>query len=133
MIYKEPIEKTIIDDYLSARGLERIIYQIYGSYIEPEIIYKKALSKDKKARTVFHLFGQLLGKGLSPYLVKFSPAHLVFGGQVSKSFTFMEQSFRDSLDRMNQEMKISVSSNTSLSTIKGLNYLKNQEENQLYI
>lgn len=133
MIYKEPIEKTIIDDYLSARGLERIIYQIYGSYIEPEIIYKKALSKDKKARTVFHLFGQLLGKGLSPYLVKFSPAHLVFGGQVSKSFTFMEQSFRDRLDRMNQEMKISVSSNTSLSTIKGLNYLKNQEENQLYI
>lgn len=130
MIYMEPFKESIIDDYISARGVTNIIKEVYGSVISIEEVYKNALSNQEQALEVFHKFGQNIGLALYPYIESFQPSEIVFGGQISKSFEFMKKGILEKLRMTNEPVKLRVSDNTSITTIRGLFKLK--KEGRIY-
>lgn len=127
MIYNEPFKKSIIDNYLSARGLEKIIQEVYGEYVSPEDVALNASYNQDDAITVYYNFGRNIGEALNNYLLAFQPSEIVFGGQISKSFHLMEKGFRDGLDLKLNSLNCRCSINTSFITIRGLNSLQKKE------
>lgn len=125
MLFSQPFRGGVLDDYLSARGLTKIVYDIYGKKIELKEVSNYAKNFDFQAIEAFRRYGCLIAEALIPIIRYLNLDELVFGGQISKSFVF----FRGELDRvlkMNQiKIQLRTSKDTSLSTMKGLYYLKN--------
>lgn len=128
MIFNEKFKSSIIDDYISARGLSKIITTIFGESLQPEKVFALAENDQDDALKVFDIFGENIGLALIPFLIDFKPDEIVFGGQISKSFKYMRRSMLKILDEKSLKINVRVSKNTSLATIQGLNSLKNLKE-----
>jgi glucokinase len=124
MIFDEPYKDGTIDDYLSARGLEQIIEQTLGEKASPKIVYDRAKDGEQAAVEAFNQFGQQVAEILSPYVKMFHPDEIVLGGQISKSFEFMETGIHNIFIRENIQVKIRATKDTSKAVIQGLNTLK---------
>lgn len=133
MIYNELFKNSIIDDYLSARGFSKIIQDDYGDNLTPVEIYHLAISGNQQAIRVFDLFGRNIGEALAPYIKQFQPDEIVFGGQISKGFQYMEYAIRKVFDQMASDYELRVSEDTSYSAIQGLDYLKNQQGEDIFV
>lgn len=123
MIYDEPFKNGLIDDYLSARGLAKIIRKIYGNDVPLMDIVNGLTTNDHNARLVFDEFGSWLGEALKPFIASFSPDVLVLGGQISKSFSAFEPNLKAGLGTAAQGLPIHISQDTSMATLRGLNDL----------
>ncbi|WP_303753701.1 ROK family protein [Enterococcus sp. S86.2] len=126
MIYNERFNNSVIDDYISARGLEDIISEKYGYRVNIEKIASKAETGNKDATDIFFQFGENIGLALRPFLENFSPSAVIFGGQISKSFKFMEEGFNKGVGDLKID-HIGVSKDTSYSTIRGLMRLSKKQ------
>ncbi|WMJ85894.1 ROK family protein [Anaerocolumna sp. MB42-C2] len=117
-IYKTPFKNSIIDDYISVRGLQTISKRFYSEPTEGIVLYERAIRKEEAALNTFREFGDNLAKAMIPYLKTFGPDCLVLGGQISKSFQF----FGSQLEEFCQKYNISVrlTEDTSMSILKGL-------------
>lgn len=129
MIFNEKFADGIIDDYISARGFNRLVENEIGDCKSPVEIFNLAKMGDDGARRVFRLFGKNIGKALVPYIISFRPNVICFGGQISKGFVFMEAEIRKAFDFYSY--KLIVSKDTSYSTIRGLYYLKTRGDEYL--
>ena len=121
-IYNTPFRKSIIDDYISVRGLERITQDYYNEKLDGYALYQKAKEHDNRAFEIFNEFGRLLLLGIEPFLEGFKPELLILGGQISKSFCF----FGEELNAYCMAHGISIVSakDTSISIWKGLLHAK---------
>lgn len=128
MIYNEPFGETVIDDYISARGLQKISKHYYFDEIDGKMLGKQAEKKVESALEVFKEFGSDFGKFLVPYLLEFNPDEIVLGGQISESFHFFEESIKKEFPEPLKGLTIKVSKDTSLSTLRGLFILEGMEK-----
>lgn len=127
MIYNQPFGKGVVDDYASARGLEKIISKHLFDPMSGEDLFNQAEEGSQIALEIFNEFGMVLGKAINPFITKFQPEEIVFGGQISKSFRFFEHSLRESLNDGFEARVIRISEDTTLSTLEGL-FILNEEE-----
>lgn len=128
MIYDCPFKASIIDDYVSARGLARIVFAVCGENRPAPLVYEQAKAGQAEALNVFQHFGQTVGQALAPFVAQFLPDELVFGGQISKSFMYMQPSLLAELKGIDFKGQLRVASDTSFSTILGLKNLAKRKK-----
>ncbi len=117
-IYNTPFRDSVIDDYLSVRGLDAICQRIMEKSLSGLELYQLCMSGNKNALAVYKEFGEILADCLVDFLDKYVPDTLVFGGQISKSFLF----FGDRVTKLCREknIKILMEPDTSYRTMQGL-------------
>lgn len=127
-IYKEPFKASIIDDYISKRGIAKLAKES-GVHIRENEIKSLARMADhghEKAREVFYTFGQYIGEALLPYVTAFDPEALILGGQISKSMHLFLDGIDEKIDQ--STVLIDVTNDTSISTFHGIGALLKQSK-----
>lgn len=117
-IYNTAYRDSIIDDYISARGLAKITARYFDNSLDGLAIEELSNQGDSRARAVLSEFGEDVCGAIAPFLRSFKPDTLVFGGQISKSFHVFGKTVEELCDKLG--IKIVVSFNTSDSILKGL-------------
>lgn len=125
-IYKDPFGSTIVDDYISKRGILKLAKELGINIKDNEVktLANMAKNNHKQAKGVFHTFGENIGKALHPYVKSFSPQAIIFGGQISKSIDLFIDGIYQTLG--NKEIVIKCSNDTSESTFVGIGSLIEQ-------
>ena len=112
-IYNIPFKNSIIDDYISARG----IINFYNSLSNNKINNVKDISllynKDINAKITFDSFGKDLFDVLNLILTDFKAKNIILGGQISKSYNLFKN------DLLSLNANIHLSKDTSKSTLIG--------------
>ncbi len=117
-IYSTKFKDSIIDDYISARGILKIYKDLTGETLnQVKPIADKALNGDNLSIKTFETFGFNLAQAMNIFVKSFNPDNLIIGGQISKSYNLFEKSFLENLDK---KLNIYVSPTTSESTIIGI-------------
>lgn len=118
-VYNLSFKDSIVDDYISSRGIFRIIKEM-GLCLDLslETIAEGARNGNSSMIKVFNRFGQLLGEMLLPWLQKFHPDVVVIGGQISNSYDLYKNQLLTYLGK--ESVNIIISENTSYSTFVGL-------------
>ena len=75
---------------------------------------------DATALEVFRRVGEFIGKTIRPILEEQKTACLLFGGQISRSFRFMEEAVRTELEGLPDLKTITTVSDFSNAAFKGL-------------
>lgn len=120
-IYPTPFKDSILDDYLSRRGLEQLTENQLGFCCDGLLLSELCRKEDPKALDCFQQFGVWIAQGLAPFLISYKPDCLILGGQVMRSSAY----FLDPLKKLCQEQNITVqiTEDTSLRAIQGLSSL----------
>lgn len=93
-IWKSPLEKEHVENFVSGAGLTQLFKTRTGRNISGEDIQRLAEKGDSDALSVFAEFGYFLGKTLAWIVNCFDPDAIVLGGSVAHSFVFFEQPMR---------------------------------------
>ena len=117
-IYNIPCRDTILEDYVSKRGVLRG----YDGKSAKEVA-KMAYDGDYSAIARFEECGALLSGAVAPILEKFKIEQVLFGGQISRSFSLFEGSVRAGLSRVECIRRIAPVSDISNATFNGLRVL----------
>lgn len=128
MIYNQEFKGKIIDDYISARGLEKLIEKRYTESMKGSDLFEQASSGSSTAIKVFEEFGKMIGQAISPFVEQFQPDEIVLGGQISKSYQFFKRELMLSLNLDNREIIIRTSEDTTIRTLEGLFLLDGEEQ-----
>ncbi len=128
-IYNTPFRGSIIDDYVSVRGLASISGRYFENAPDGAALATLCEKGDFRAENVFAEFGKDVCDALAPFLKEFQPDTLVLGGQISKSFGRFGAELTE-LCRA-QNIKIEVCPNTSQSIVKGLLSVLAQSESSM--
>lgn len=123
-IYNTPFRESIVDDYISVRGILRIARDLgLGANIELKTLVKEAKRDNPMACRVFEEFGCLLGEVLKKYVKQFQPDILVIGGYVSHYYEMFKDYLLATLE--NESVVINKSHDTSISVLTGISeYIK---------
>ena len=113
-IYALPFRESILDDYLSDRGIRALSRRMLGKECSPLELNQAQPLYDP----VWHAFGQDLLDGLKPVLCAFRPTDLVMGGKISLAW----ERFGAPLGTYCASMgiRVRVAPNTSEHVIHGL-------------
>jgi glucokinase len=124
-IYNAKLKKSIIDDYISVRGLHDLCIKKFGRDIEGETLCLMAGENNENALIVFDEFGKNLLEALEKFLCVFKPECLVLGGQISKSYQYFGKYLSENCDQNN--IKVFINTNTSVTAMQGIyNQLERQ-------
>lgn len=99
-----PFRSSIMDDYISERGLEKEAENTCGERYTGKELFEKCRKSDSTARLVFRKFGETLTEALSPVLDRFHPDDIIIGGNISKSFEY----FGDDMKKYCKERQIGL-------------------------
>lgn len=117
-IYAMPYRESIIDDYISARGLRNVAKKHLGKELTGAALSELAGGKNEDALKSFEEFGTDVLTAVQPFLESFCPDGVVIGGQIAKSFSYfgtaLEQFCRD------KNIRVYVTAETSERTLEGL-------------
>ena len=95
-----PYRDGILEDYASKRGFLRIYGELAG-HTDPALtvadLGRMAGEGDARARETFATVGGILAAVLRDLLVEHGVECLLLGGQISRSFAYMEAALRDGL------------------------------------
>ena len=101
VIYNRPYREGILEDYVSKRGFLHIYAQETGCEPDPSLtvadLGRMASEGDCAALETFARGGAILAAELREMLCKYRIECLLFGGQISRSFRFMEPALREGL------------------------------------
>lgn len=118
-IYNTPFKESIIDDYLSKRGLAAIAAEAFGGAVISGLeLANLAKGGDKKATECFVRFGENIKAAILPFAEGFHPDCIVMGGQVIKSAELFITPLQASLLAMG--IKLCFTEDTSKRTLQGL-------------
>lgn len=125
-IYKEPFGDSIVNDYISRKGILRLAEEMDVVLEDEQVITLAEMAKnnDEKAKKIFHAFGNYIGQALNPYIKSFSPEAIILGGQIAKSKPYFIGGIYETIS--NKTVIIEHSENTSLSTFAGVVNLMRQ-------
>lgn len=116
-IYPFPLRGASIDDWISARGLEKLAVSAgFPSGTSGKDLSCLAADGNSAAREVWHEFGTLIAEALSPFVLSFSPQQILFGGQISKAMEY----FRKEVQEAFPELLLSAVPDTTESMFRGL-------------
>lgn len=118
-IYSLPFRDSIIDDYVSGRGLETAAEEMLGEKLSGKELSKRAEKGEKGALSVYRNFGETIAEAIRPVLASFHPDLLMLGGKIAKGYPYFGNPLK-ALCSENQIM-IEVETDTSAMTMKGLN------------
>jgi glucokinase len=105
-IYNEPYKDSIIDDYISARGLARLSLEVLGVGTDGLALQLMAEKGNDQAIEVFHRFGAEIGSAIQKFLDVFHPQVLVLGGNLSKGFSYFRKSLLESVNLEDREIQV---------------------------
>lgn len=115
-IYNRPYRDGVLEDYVSKRGFLRAYAEVRGEENPADLtvamIGGMCGKGDKQALATFENVGKILAEELKPLLEEFNIECLLFGGQISRSFCYMESVFA--------KLKEEVGSLKHVSTLKHL-------------
>lgn len=118
-IYAEPYRDGILDGYLSATGLSRLLR---GKGFAPGTTVKDAAALaragNENASAVFREFGRMLAEALPPIARRFGAECLIIGGQVAKSADLFCGELREALAQAGIDTR--VSEDSSLSALRAV-------------
>lgn len=117
-IYQIPFRESILDDYLSVRGLERISLGVMGKAQSGRELFHLAEAGNMEAREVWRRFGADAAEGLLPVLASYQPDLLLLGGQISKSFRWFGAALKAECEK--RGIRIQTEPETSARAMDGL-------------
>ena len=122
-IWNLPYNGGILEDYASKRGFYNIWKEVTGTR-PPEDMTVAEMGRlagegDTVALEVFRRVGKFVGSNIKGYLAENNIECLLFGGQISRSFGFMEEAVREELADMDG-LTITTVSDFSNAAFKGL-------------
>lgn len=117
-IYRTEFRDSIIDDYISIRGLKRLARAHTGEELDGLELFKRCQKRDAKALATYQEFGALVLQALEPFFKSFGPDMLVLGGRIAGSFSYFGQPLTTYCK--NKGITISIEPNTSLRAAQGL-------------
>lgn len=119
-VYHLPFGSSILDDYLSRRGILRLAEQ---EGLDPKLDVRELAALTDQGneitKKVFLRFGENLGRGLKPVVQKFRPEALIFGGQIAKCSRHFLEVMKVSLDEPHLDV-IPITEEGSRSTFAGI-------------
>ncbi|WP_172594291.1 ROK family protein [Mariniphaga sediminis] len=122
-IFQLPYREGILEDYASKRGFIRIYQQLTSKIscngIKVSDIGEWAANGDRNSLLTFLKVGEILGDSLKNILNERKIECLLFGGQISKSFHFMEEGLRTKLKNTTCLQKIDVVKNIDYAAFWG--------------
>ena len=122
-IWNLPYNGGILEDYASKRGFYNTWEAVTGSRPGEEMTVAEmgrlAGEGDATALEVFRRVGQFIGTNIKSHLAEYKIECLLFGGQISRSFRFMEATVRAELSDV-KGLTINTVSDFSNAAFKGL-------------
>ncbi|NLA97072.1 MAG: ROK family protein, partial [Spirochaetales bacterium] len=117
-IYNVPYKESIIDDYISARGLARLSKEKLGTELDGYHLKVMADDGDERDVEVFLRFGEEIGSAIQGFLNGFHPQVLVLGGNLAKAYS----NFQDGLHTTAslEGIEVLVEHETSVRVFEGL-------------
>ncbi|MEG0722483.1 MAG: ROK family protein, partial [Lachnospiraceae bacterium] len=125
-IYHIPFRDGIVDDYISARGLNRLTQKYLGITPDGAELFQLANLGNKNALLIFQKFGENLLEAVEPFLDEFEPDALVLGGQIAKSFPYFGNLLKAECEK--RKIDIIISQDTSIRILQGLYKICLQKE-----
>lgn len=125
-IYKDPFEDSIVNDYISIKGIMKLTEKT-GISIKDNLIEtldEMARENNAEAKEVFYQFGRNIGKALNPYVHTFNSEAVILGGKVARSKEFLIGGIYETLG--NNRVIIENSVDTTYSTFVGVSNLIKQ-------
>lgn len=107
-LWDVPYEGGILEDYISRRAIIRFYSELGGTLAEGEDvkeISEKARKGDEKALEAFRSAGRHYVAGAKGLIEELGISHLLFAGQIARSFDLMEGVIREGLG---EDVKVSV-------------------------
>ena len=122
-IYNRPYRDGILEDYVSKRGFLRIYGELTGCN-EPELTvaeigHRAAEGEDSAVRT-FETAGSIIAESVAPILAEYGVECLLFGGQISKSYRFMDSAVKAGLSSVSCLKEVGQVSDIDNATFNGL-------------
>jgi len=117
MIYHLPYRDSIIDDYISKRGIERFA-KLHG-YTDVDVadLNKIASKGNQTAIELFQAFGIEIHEALKQTILSYKPKVIVFGGQISKAFEHFGKPIAELAEE--NDIKIIVDTDSSRNVMIG--------------
>lgn len=126
-IFTLPYRDGILEDYASKRGFLRTFRELGGQGADTvKEIAALADGGDASAQETFRMVGETIAEAISPILKEYKIECLLFGGQISRSFSLMERSVREGLSDVACLRSISPVSDFDNATFNGLRGLFEQ-------
>ena len=117
-IYQQPFGDSILDDYLSVRGLEQISLAVTGKVWSGKELYGLVKAGNMEAEEVWRRFGADVAAGLLPVLEEYQPDLLLLGGQIAKSFSWFGKELERECEK--RKIRIQIETETSGRAMEGL-------------
>lgn len=118
-IYARPYGNGILEDYVSKRGIMAEYASLGGSARTVKEIADRAKAGEEEALVAFMNTGARLAESIAPMLREYSIECLLFGGQISRSFSLMEAGLVGGLESCSLK-RISAISDIDNATFCGL-------------
>ncbi|MBS6194071.1 MAG: ROK family protein [Clostridiales bacterium] len=117
-IYNTFFKESIIDDYLSIRGLEALSGKILGTPKTGQELFELCSLGDPGAVQVYREFGEWMKEAMMPFLDSFGPQGFILGGQIAKSFAYFGEAFTKACKE--RGIQIRLAENMPKRTLEGL-------------
>ena len=123
-IYNRPYREGVLEDYASKRGFLRAYAEVRGE-ANPENLTVAMIGGmcgegNADALKAFENVGEILATELKPLLAELNIECLLFGGQISRSFRFMEPTIARLKDEVSTLKHIATMHNLSTAAPLGL-------------
>ena len=122
-IWNLPYNGGILEDYASKRGFYNTWEAVTGSKPAEDMTVadmgRLAGEGDPTALEVFRRVGSFIGQNIKENLLKYEIKCLLFGGQISRSFRFMENAVKEELTQI-EGLEIRTVSDFSNAAFNGL-------------
>ncbi len=123
-IFKLPYNDGILEDYVSRRGFLKIYNELKGGNIPQNFdvsdIALLACDGDESAIETFEKVGSIVASAIKPILINNKIECLLFAGQISQSFIYMEKSIKTALSEVKSLKKISCADSIETAALTGL-------------
>ena len=118
-IYQQPFGDSILDDYLSVRGLGgSTSLAVTGKVWSGKELYGLVKAGNMEAEEVWRRFGADVAAGLLPVLEEYRPDLLLLGGQIAKSFSWFGKELERECGK--RKIRIQIETETSGRAMEGL-------------
>lgn len=122
-LWNRPCGEGIMEDHASKRGFYNTWEEVTGRRPGEDLTVARmgelASEGDATALEVFRRVGSFIGKNIRPEILAHQIGCLLFGGQISRSFRFMEDAVREELMDI-KGLEINTVSDFSNAAFRGL-------------
>ncbi len=114
-----PFQEGIVDDYFSTRWFMQESETKYGVKVNGVKSLAAAARKHQHAQEIFARFGHNMGQLIAPWVKRFQPTCLCFGGNISQSADLFKRHLEEELNSHGVSVKITFSDQTEELALVG--------------